>query len=81
MRTIVINCACFSFEHMLTATMDDERIVYLSIHLTQHSFFTRLAYLFGFRKRATGAFEEAVLTPDSLPQLREIVKYLEGETE
>jgi len=70
-------CACHNLEHQLVLSyFDDERDVYLSVHLCKHGFFRRLwiavRYLFG-RRSPYGAFEEIILREEDVNRLNDIL--------
>lgn len=80
----VFVCECSSMEHIMIASwfpedMEDKS-VYVSIHLKHDNFLTRLKqaikYIFGYKCKY-GNFEEIILGEKHIPQLKEIISYLE----
>jgi len=57
-------CSCGSLEHQLVFRTFDDGEVFMSVHLTKHSFFRRLKhgikYILGYQCRY-GAFDEVIL--------------------
>lgn len=83
MKTDLLICTCSSAEHqVVVTTFDNEPEVYLSIHLTKHSFWKRIKegikYIFGYQC-IYGAFEEVILDSTHIPQIENILKHLKNE--
>jgi hypothetical protein len=72
-----IECACYSPEHTMKFTkIKEENIVYVTVHLSSHSFFQRLVvairYIFGYSSRY-GHFDEFLLDGTQKQKLIEIL--------
>ena len=79
-KTDLLICQCSSVEHqVVVTTFDNESEVYLSVHLTKHSFWKRvregIKYIFGYQC-TYGAFEEVILDSEHIPQIENILKQL-----
>lgn len=81
MNQDLMTCKCSSLEHIMIITYDEED-VFVSIHLKTLPFFKRIwaaiKYVFGF-KCSYGNFEEIILSKSSIPQLKEIIEFLETD--
>ena len=78
-------CSCYSPDHQMIFTPgdpDEERIIYVHVHLVKKPFWQRLKYgiryIFGYRCRY-GAFDEMILGPEHSKQLRDASIYLNPE--
>ena len=80
----IVVCQCGSTEHQIIFAHDtDDKVVYMSIHLTSHGFWGRLKeglkYIFGHKSKY-GAFDEVILNGDDhLKQFENVVKTLKEE--
>lgn len=79
----IILCSCGSTEHqMLISYFNDneDKEVYVHIHLNHLSFWKRLIlgikYIFGYTSKY-GHWDEMILNPDHVSQLKSVIKYLE----
>jgi hypothetical protein len=77
-------CSCSSTEHQIILSYiepEDDPIIYVSIHLTPKSFWSRLLYaikyLFGY-KCQYGAFDEILLGPEHIDKLQAAINYLKS---
>lgn len=81
MKTDLIMCACHNPEHQMIFMRDeDERLVYVQIHLKKNTFWKRLIYgvkyIFGYQSRY-GAFDEIILDNEHEEQLRKTAEFLD----
>ena len=81
----ILICDCYSVEHQLVFRYDNDDVhpeVYVSVHLINRGFFSRLKYglmyIFGYQCRY-GAFEEFIINPSDVKPLKKIVKYLKKQ--
>lgn len=80
----VFVCKCSSMEHILIASWfpneTKDKSVYVSIHLKNDGLFQRIKqaikHIFGYKCKY-GNFEEVILGEKHIPQLKEIISYLE----
>jgi len=80
-KTKILKCACSSYEHVVfideQQDIDSEGEIYstayLSIHLSNLSFWKRLKYLFGYKCKY-GSFEEILLHKENTKDLYEMLK-------
>lgn len=77
----ILHCACSSTEHTVIYHHNvDDNEVYMHTHLAKLGLFERiwyaLKYVFGHQSNY-GAFEEHILGPDQIPQLRELADRIE----
>lgn len=77
---IILICDCSNAEHQIIfRSEEDEREVYMTIHLTPQPFLQRLKhgikYIFGYRC-SYGDFQEVILSNKHVDQLKTIVNIL-----
>lgn len=77
-----IVCACHDVNHSMmyeTDVVDNEKFVYLSIHLNKVPFHKRLIYaikyIFG-HQNSFGAFEEFIIDKSNIQGFEDIVKFI-----
>lgn len=80
--TELILCDCRSYEHQMIVsydTDDEDKQVFLSIHLVNRGFIRRIIsgfkYIFGYKSRF-GQFDEIVLNPNDADKLQAVVDFL-----
>lgn len=79
-KTQVLICDCYSPEHHVILYYDEEdRQVFLNIHLTKKNFWNRLKYgikyIFGYVKKS-GAYQEIVLSNKDAEKIENVLKFL-----
>jgi hypothetical protein len=68
MNREVIICDCHSAEHQVIFNYDKEDDdIYIHIHLSNPSFWSRLKYLFGYKSRF-GAWDEIIVSKEEFKQ-------------
>lgn len=80
MKHDLLICECSSVEHqVIVSKFNEDPEIYLSVHLTEHTFFKRLKegikYILG-HKCVYGHFEEVILNKEHIPQVENILKQL-----
>lgn len=80
----ILECACYSNEHMYVIGYIEDKLVYISPHLQSKSFWYRLKYaikyIFGY-KCMFGCFDEILISKSNYKPLKNIVEFIEKSEE
>lgn len=79
-KTQVLICDCYSPEHHVFLFYDEEdKQVFVNIHLTKKKFWNRLKYgikyIFGYAIKS-GAYQEIVLSNKDAEKIENVLKFL-----